>query len=84
MSPFTDERLMELAESGKKRVLVVPASFVADCLETTLEIGHEYRELFREAGGEKLVMTESLNSSDKWTGVLYDMLVDKKKPETVN
>lgn len=77
MSPFTDERLLELAESGKKRVLVVPASFVADCLETTLEIGHEYRELFLEAGGEELVMTESLNSSDEWAGVLYDMLVDK-------
>jgi protoporphyrin/coproporphyrin ferrochelatase len=75
MSPFTDERLVELAKSGKKRVLVVPASFVADCLETTLEIGHEYKELFLEAGGEELVMTESLNSSDEWASVLYDMLV---------
>ena len=84
LSPFTDERLVELAESGKKRVLVVPASFVADCLETTLEIGHEYRELFREAGGEELVMTESLNSSDKWAMVLHDMMVDKKRPEMVN
>ena len=74
MSPFTDERLVELAKSGKKRVLVVPASFVADCLETTLEIGHEYRKLFLEAGGEELVMTESMNSSDDWAGVLYDML----------
>jgi protoporphyrin/coproporphyrin ferrochelatase len=76
MSPFTDEYLVELAGSGKKRVLVVPASFVADCLETTLEIGHEYRELFRDAGGEELVMTESLNSSDEWAGVLYDIMVN--------
>ncbi len=74
MSPFTDERLVELANSGEKRVLVVPASFVADCLETTLEIGHEYRELFLEADGEELVMTESMNSSDEWAEVLYDML----------
>jgi protoporphyrin/coproporphyrin ferrochelatase len=74
MSPFTDERLVELAESGKKRVLVVPASFVADCLETTLEIGHEYEELFREAGGEELVMTESLNSSNEWVKALYEIL----------
>ncbi len=74
MSPFTDERLAELVKSGKKRVLVVPASFVADCLETTLEIAYEYNELFLKAGGEELVMTESLNSSDEWAGVLYDML----------
>jgi len=55
-------------------VLVVPASFVADCLETTLQIGHECEELLREAGGEELLLTESLNSSDEWDGVLYDML----------
>jgi ferrochelatase len=79
MSPFTDERLVELAKTGKRRVLVVPASFVADCLETTLEIGHEYKELFLEAGGEELVMTESMNSSDEWAGVLYEMLVDQKE-----
>ena len=74
MSPFTDERLVELAKSGKKRVLVVPASFVADCLETTLKIGHEYGQYFCEANGEELVMTESLNSSDSWLRALYEIL----------
>ncbi|MDT8432525.1 MAG: ferrochelatase, partial [Bacteroidales bacterium] len=66
MTPFTDESLIRLAAEGKKKVLVVPASFVADCLETTLEIGMEYRELYIENGGEELVMAESLNSSDRW------------------
>lgn len=66
MQPFTDETLVRLATEGKKKVLVVPASFVADCLETTLEIGMEYKELFIENGGRELVMTESLNSSDCW------------------
>lgn len=66
MSPFTDKTLMELAAAGKKRVLVIPASFVADCLETTFEIGEEYMELFLDAGGAELVMTPSLNTRDEW------------------
>lgn len=70
MTPFTDETLVRLAAGGVKKILVVPASFVADCLETTLEIGMEYRELFIENGGEELVMTESLNSSDQWVGTV--------------
>jgi ferrochelatase len=74
MTPFTDKRLIELARIKAKKVLVVPASFVADCLETSLEIGEEYRLLFLEEGGEKLVMTESLNSSPEWTEALYDIL----------
>lgn len=71
MSPFTDKTLKELAATGKKRVLVIPASFVADCLETTFEIGLEYSELFLEAGGTELVMTPSLNAKDEWVeGIL--------------
>lgn len=74
MTPFTDETLIRLAREGKKKVLVIPASFVADCLETTLEIGMEYRELFIENGGEELVMTESLNSSDRWVKTVHELL----------
>ena len=74
MTPFTDATLKRLAAEGKKKVLVVPASFVADCLETTLEIGTEYRELFIESGGKELVMAESLNSSDRWVETVQDLL----------
>ena len=73
MTPFTDETLIQLAKAGKKRVLVVPASFVADCLETTLEIGMEYRELFLSNGGEGLTMVESLNSSDQWVQTIQQL-----------
>ena len=74
MTPFTDESLIRLAAEGKKKVLVVPASFVADCLETILEIGIEYRELFIESGGEELVMAESLNSSDHWVETVKTLM----------
>jgi ferrochelatase len=66
LTPFTDETLIDLAKSGKKSVLIVAPSFVADCLETIIELKYEYAELFKQNGGENLTMVESLNSSDKW------------------
>ena len=61
IGPFTEDRIEVLARSGVKRVLVVAPSFVADCLETIVEIGMDYKELFERSGGEELVMVESLN-----------------------
>jgi ferrochelatase len=66
LAPFTDGRLTELAHSGKRRVLVVAPSFVADCLETVIEIKEEYSKLFEKEGGEILILSESLNDSDNW------------------
>ena len=76
MTPFTDETLVELAQAGKKRVLVIPASFVADCLDTTLEIGMEYRELVLSNGGGELTMVESLNSSGQWAQTILQLFLE--------
>jgi len=75
LRPFTDEALLNLASSGKK-VLVVPASFTADCLETIVEIENEYSELFYSAGGEKLTMTRSLNSDEAWANAIVQIMSD--------
>lgn len=74
LSPFADEAIVKLAQGGVKKLLVVAPSFVADCLETTVEISMEYNELFKKAGGQELVLVESLNSSDAWVNALIDML----------
>jgi ferrochelatase len=66
LTPFTDSKLKELARSGKKNVLVVAPSFVADCLETIVEIREEYCDYFKKNGGDKLVLSDSLNDNDKW------------------
>lgn len=78
LSPFTDQVLTELAAQGKKRVLIVAPSFTADCLETVVEIGHEYKSLFRQAGGEELVMAESLNDSRLWMKAIAEITGLKK------
>lgn len=74
LSPFTDEVLENLAKQGKKNVLIVCPSFVADCLETIHEIEIEYAEQFKVAGGEKLTLVPALNSEDFWVKALMRIL----------
>lgn len=74
LKPFTDATLTELPQKGFKRVLVVAPSFVADCLETIVEIDYEYKELFIANGGQKLTMAESLNADDTWVNAVKDMV----------
>ena len=77
LEPFSDVVVEELAKEGKKRILIVAPSFVADCLETTIEIEDEYEEIFEENGGEKLVMVEALNAADEWVDCIKD-IIEKK------
>lgn len=76
MSPFTDKTLIEKAESGTKKILIFAPSFVADCLETTVEIEYEYGHLFRKHGGEHLKMVESLNANKAWIDGLEQMITE--------
>lgn len=72
--PYADGVIRELSSSGKKRVLTLVPSFVADCLETIEEVGQEYKELFEHNGGEHWQMVESLNVSDTWVQSLYTLV----------
>lgn len=74
VKPYSDVVLKELAQKGIKKVLVTAPAFVADCLETTIEIGEEYQELFIENGGEKLHMVSSLNDNDDWVNYLSNKI----------
>ncbi|MFM7023521.1 MAG: ferrochelatase [Flavobacteriales bacterium] len=72
--PYSDQIIKDLAKQGAKKLLMFSPAFVADCLETIVEIGHEYHEIFREHGGEKVQLVESLNSSDSWVKALKGMV----------
>lgn len=74
LAPFTDETLVHLAKQGKTKVLVVAPSFVADCLETLIEIEQDYLQLFLKNGGEVLDMVHSLNDSDKWVNAVLKVI----------
>ena len=63
-----------MPEDGNKNILVFSPAFTADCLETIIEIGDEYTELFLESGGENLDYVESLNYSDSWANAIIDII----------
>ena len=65
LTPYTDDYVENLIASGQSRVAVYCPSFVADCLETVDEIGHELREDAEQWGGE-ICFIPCLNTDEKW------------------
>jgi ferrochelatase len=59
-----------LAARGVRKVTVVSPSFAVDCLETLEEVAIEYRDKFREMGGERLTLVPALNDDDGHAKVL--------------
>lgn len=74
IEPFSDKIVEEQAKAGAKKLLVFSPAFVADCLETIIEIGDEYQEIFEEHGGEKVQLVESLNDHPLWIDALEDLV----------
>tara|TARA_R110002050_G_scaffold294348_3_gene452072 strand:+ start:3935 stop:4948 length:1014 start_codon:yes stop_codon:yes gene_type:complete len=77
LEPFSDEVVEERAKKGDKKLLAFSPAFVADCLETTVEIGVEYQEIFEEHGGEKVQLVESLNDHPLWVEALEEMVMER-------
>jgi ferrochelatase len=76
LEPFSDEIVKQCAQQGMKKILVFSPAFTADCLETVIEIGHEYQEIFAEHGGEKVQLVESLNAHPTWIKCLRDLVLN--------
>jgi len=74
LEPFADKMIIEQAKNGAKKLLVFSPAFVADCLETLIEIGVEYQKLFEEHGGEKVQLVESLNDHPMWIETLKEIV----------
>ena len=74
LKPFSDEVVKQCAEKGMKNILVFSPAFTADCLETVIEIGDEYQHIFREHGGEKVQLVESLNDHPLWIACLKQLV----------
>ena len=74
LTPFTDEVIEDYAKNNIKNILVIAPAFTTDNLETLIEIGDEYVELFNENGGDKLDFVSSLNDSDKWVDAIIDIM----------
>lgn len=74
IKPYSDMIIKERAAKGDKKLLVFAPAFVSDCLETVYEISIEYGDLFKEHGGEKVQLVESLNDSPKWIEAMKNII----------
>lgn len=74
LTPFADAVVLERAKKGDKKILAFSPAFVADCLETIIEIGEEYQEIFEEHGGEKIQLVPSSNDHDRFIEGLEDII----------
>ena len=77
LQPYTSDILEQRYEQGDRKILTFCPAFVADCLETTVEIGVEYQEEFVEMGGEKIDLVPSLNDKDEWADTIVKMLKER-------
>jgi ferrochelatase len=77
MEPETTEVMAQLADNGKKTLLIVPVSFVSDHIETLHEIDIEYREYAEEHGIETYVRAPSLNDGADFLQALADLVQDR-------
>jgi ferrochelatase len=63
LEPDTEATIEELIKSGKKKLLIVPISFVSDHIETSHELNIEAREEAEELGVDEFIVSEGLNDS---------------------
>jgi ferrochelatase len=75
IKPYTDQVIQEFPNKKIKKVLAFSPSFIADCLETTIEVGDEFSEIFLEAGGAQWQLVESLNDSPTWVECLKTLVL---------
>jgi protoporphyrin/coproporphyrin ferrochelatase len=77
LEPFTDKVIIEHGKKGTKRLLVFSPAFVADCLETIVEISQDYATLFKQNGGEQLQLVESLNDHPIWVQAVKNIITSQ-------
>lgn len=77
LTPFSDKVVEEHAKKGAKKLLVFSPAFVADCLETIIEIGTEYQEIFEEHGGEKVQLVLSSNDHPLFIQGLEELIRER-------
>jgi len=75
LKPYSDVWAADFAKNGNN-VLAFSPSFVSDCLETTIEVGDEFKEIFEENGGKNWQLVESLNDHPKWIETLEDLVIN--------
>jgi ferrochelatase len=67
---------------GIKKLLIVCAAFVSDCLETLEEVAVEGRDSFVQSGGESLTLIPCLNTHSLWVETLSNWIKEYEQGST--
>ncbi len=81
LEPSLIETIGRLAESGVRRMLVIPISFVTEHIETLFEVNIEARELARRSGVESFATMPALNDSPRFIAALADLVLQAVRAE---
>lgn len=74
LAPSMDETIRRLAAEGRRRMLIVPISFVSDHVETLHEIGIEHRKIAEDLGVTDFRLMPGLNDSPRFIGTLAKLV----------
>lgn len=74
LKPATDVIMKNLPHRGVKKIMVVTPGFVADCLETLVEIEIENKAYFMENGGKVFEYIRPFNDDEKFAELLADLV----------
>lgn len=73
LTPYTEEKLIELAKGRYKKVMIVCPGFSSDCIETIEEIGLRAKEIFMKNGGKKFTLVSCLNDTSDHINLLKSL-----------
>ena len=77
LTPGTSEKVQELARAGHDAVLVVPITFVLDCLETAYKLDVKLREEAEHAGVRHYEVSSALNCHPLFIEALAEVAVSQ-------
>lgn len=77
LKPYLKNYLMQMAEMGKRKVLIVTPSFVADCLETLEEDYVQNYQTYKSSGGDTLQLVSPMNDDKRFSQFLADLAVKR-------
>ena len=73
LTPYTEKKLIELANGKFKKVMLVCPGFSSDCIETIEEIGLRAKEIFLKNGGKKFTLVSCLNDTNDHINLLKSL-----------
>ena len=73
LTPYTEEKLIELAKGKNKKVMLICPGFSSDCIETIEEIDLRAREVFVKNGGNKFTLVSCLNDNSDHINLLKSL-----------